>query len=442
MSQLDLLGDLIAAAKRAGADAADAVMVAGTSLSVTLRAGQTEHLERAEGRDLGLRVFVGKRSAMVSSSSLDPTSFARLAEQAVAMAKVVPEDPYGGLADEARMPDDIDLDVCDMAEPDAASLIGRAKLAEDAALAVAGVTQAEGAEAGYSRTESAIVTSAGFAGRTARSGHSVSVSALAGTGTGMERDYDYTSAVFLADLEDAGLIGRNAGERAVRRLNPSRPKTAVLPVVYDPRVSAGLIGHFIGAINGAGIARGTSFLKDSLGKQVFAPGIIIRDDPRRVRGLRSRIFDGEGVPTAPRDLIADGILTGWLLDSRTARQLGLKTTGNAARGTSAPPSPSATNLTLQPGTMSPAELMDDIKEGLYVTELMGTAVNGITGDYSRGASGFMIRNGVLAEPVGEITIAGTLQHIFAHMVPANDLRLRRGTDAPTVRVDGLTMAGG
>lgn len=442
MSQLNLLGDLIAAAKRAGADAADAVMVAGTSLSVTLRAGQTEHLERAEGRDLGLRVFVGKRSAMVSSSSLDPASFARLAEQAVAMAKAVPEDPYGGLADEARMPDKINLDVCDMAEPDAASLIGRAKAAEDAALAIPGVTQAEGAEASYSRSDSAIVTSAGFAGSTSRSGHSVSVSALAGTGTGMQRDYDYTSAVFLADLEDAGLIGRNAGERAVRRLNPIRPKTAHLPVIYDPRVSAGLLGHFIGAINGASIARGTSFLKDSLGKQVFAPGIVIRDDPRRVRGLRSRIFDGEGVPTAARDLIADGILTGWLLDSRTARQLGLKTTGNAARGTSAPPSPSPTNLTLQPGTMTPAELMADIKEGLYVTELMGTAVNGITGDYSRGASGFMIRDGMLAEPVGEITIAGTLQHIFAHMVPANDLRLRRGTDAPTVRVDGLIMAGG
>jgi len=416
-------------------------MVTSLSVGVTLRAGKTEHLERADSRDLGLRVFVGQRSAIVSSSSLDPANFARLAEQAIAMARVVPEDPYGGLATEACLPDAVDLEGCDLSEPDTASLVARAKIAEDAAMAVGGVTQTDGANAGYGRGQSSLVTSAGFAGHTARSAHSLSVSAIAGTGTGMQTDYDFTSAVFLADLEDAGLIGRNAGERAVHRLNPIRPKTAILPVVYDPRVSAGLLGHFIGAINGASIARGTSFLKDSLGKQVFAPGIIIRDDPRRVRGFRSRVFDGEGVPTMTRDLIADGVLTGWLLDSRTARQLGLKTTGNASRGTSAPPSPSATNLTLQPGTLTPAELMADIKEGLYVTELMGTAVNGITGDYSRGASGFMIRNGVLAEPVGEITIAGTLQHIFAHMVPANDLRLRRGTDAPTVRVDGLTMAG-
>ncbi len=441
MSQLDLLGDLVAAARRAGADVADAVAVAGTSLSVSVRAGVVEHLERAEGRDLGLRVFVGRRSAIVSSSTFDPGGFAALAEQAVAMARVVPEDPFGGLADEARAPDAADLEVCDLVEPDAADLIGRARVAEDAALAVAGVVQAEGAEAGYSRSESAIVTSAGFAGRTARSGHSVSVSALAGSGTAMERDYDYTSAVWLADLEEAGLIGRNAGERAVRRLNPRRPKTGVMSVVFDPRVSVGLVRHFIGAINGAGIARGTSFLKDSLGKRVFAPGIFIVDEPRRRRGLRSRLFDGEGVPTQDRNLVEDGVVTTWLLDSRTARQLGMVTTGHAARGTSGPPSPGATNLYLRPGGLTPAALMADIKEGLYVTELMGTAVSILTGDYSRGASGYMIRDGVLAEPVAEITIAGTLQHIFAHMVPASDLRLRRGTDAPTIRVDGLTVAG-
>ncbi len=442
MTQIELLSELLAAAKRAGADAADAVAVAGTSLSVSLRAGATEHLERAEGRDLGLRVFVGKRSAIVSSSTFNPAGFAALAEQAVAMARVVPEDPFGGLAEEARAPDALDLEMCDLAEPEAAALIARAKQAEDAALAVPGVTQAEGAEAGYSRTESAIATSAGCAGRTVRSGHSLSVSALAGSGTAMERDYDYTSAVFLADLEDAGLIGRNAGERAVRRLNPTRPKTAVLTVVFDPRVAAGLIGHFIGAINGASIARGTSFLKDSLGKRVFTPGLVLVDEPRRRRGLRSRLYDGEGVPTQNRNLVDDGVVTTWLLDSRTARQLGMKTTGHAARGTSGPPSPAPTNLYLQPGKLSPAALMADIKEGLYVTELMGTAVSTLTGDYSRGASGYMIRNGVLAEPVAEITVASTLQHIFAQMVPADDLRLRRGMDAPTVRVDGMTMAGG
>ena len=441
MSQFDFLDGLIKAARVAGADVADAVAVSGTSLSVSLRGGVVEHLERSEGRDIGLRVFVGRRSAIVSASSFNPAGFAALAEQAVAMARVVPEDPFGGLAGEARVPDVMDLEMCDFAEPDAASLIARARVAESAALAVAGVVQAEGAEAGYSRSASAIATSAGFFGETQRSGHSLSVSALAGAGVLMERDYDYTGAVWLADLEDAEGIGRNAGERAVRRLNPGRPRTGVMSVVYDPRVASGLVGHFIGGINGASIARGTSFLKDSLGQRIFAPGLVIVDEPRRRRGLRSRLFDGEGVPTQNRNLVDDGVVTTWLLDSRTARQLGMATTGHAARGTSGPPSPSATNLYLQPGKATPAELMADIKEGLYVTELMGTAVSTLTGDYSRGASGFMIRNGELAEPVSEITIASTLQHMFAQMVPANDLRLRRGTDAPTVRIDGMTMAG-
>ena len=441
MSQFDFLDGLIKAARVAGADVADAVAVSGTSLSVSLRGGVVEHLERSEGRDIGLRVFVGRRSAIVSASSFNPAGFAALAEQAVAMARVVPEDPFGGLAGEARAPDVMDLEMCDVAEPDAASLIARARLAEAAALAVPGVVQAEGAEAGYSRSASAIATSAGFFGETQRSGHSLSVSALAGAGVLMERDYDYTGAVWLADLEDAEGIGRNAGERAVRRLHPARPKTGVMSVVYDPRVASGLVGHFIGAINGASIARGTSFLKDSLGKRVFAPGLVIVDEPRRRRGLRSRLFDGEGVPTQNRNLVDDGVVTTWLLDSRSARQLGMATTGHAARGTSGPPSPSATNLYLQAGKATPAELMGDIKEGLYVTELMGTAISALTGDYSRGASGFMIRDGQIAEPVAEITIASTLQHMFAHMVPANDLRLRRGTDAPSVRIDGMMMAG-
>jgi PmbA protein len=438
---LNLLADLIACARAAGADAADALYVAGTALSVQRREGRTEHLERAEGRDLGLRVFVGKQSAIVSSSTVDPAGFAALAERAVDMARVVPEDPYSGLCEQAAPPEDIDLDLSDPAEPDAASLITRASIAEEAARAVAGVTNSEGAECGYGRTEIVLVTSAGFAGRTLRTSHSVSATALAGSGTDMQRDYDYSSAVHLEDLEDPVAIGHSAGERAVSRMNPTRPKTAKLTAVFDPRVASSLLGHLAGAINGASVARGTTFLKEKLGQRIFAPGIFIIDDPRRVRGLRSRRFDGEGVPTRARSLIEDGVLTSWVLDSRSARQLGMTTTASASRGTGGPPGPSTTNLYLRAGAMTPAELMADIKEGIYVTELIGMGVNGITGDYSRGAAGFMIRDGALAEPVAEITIAGSLPEIFANMVPANDLRLRRGTDAPTVRIGTVTLAG-
>ncbi len=437
----NLLADLIARARAAGADAADAVLVGGTSLSVQIRLGKTEHLERSDGRDVGLRVFVGQRAAIVSSTAVDPAGFPALAERAVAMAKVVPEDPYAALAEEAHFVDPGPLDLYDTSEPSAESLIARARIAEDAALAVAGVTNSEGAEAGYGMAEIVLVTSAGFSGRFQRSSHSISVTALAGTGTGMQRDYDYSSAVYLSDLEDPAGLGHTAGEKAVTRLNPTRPKTAKMPVVFDPRVASSLIGHLAGGINGASVARGTTFLRDKLGQRIFAPGIDIVDDPLRKRGLRSRPFDGEGVPTSQRLLVEDGVLTTWLLDTRSARQLGLKTTGHAQRGTGGPPGPGTSNLYLRPGALTPAELMSDIKEGVYITELIGMGVNGITGDYSRGAAGFMIRDGALAEPVAEITIAGTLQEIFAHMIPANDLRFRRGTDSPTVRVEGLTVAG-
>jgi PmbA protein len=439
---LDLLADLIARARAAGADAADAVLISGTSLSVQRRLGATEHVERSEGRDLGLRVFLGQRAAMVSSSTMDPASFKELAEHAVAMARVVPEDPYAGLADTAAPPDAIALDLVDPAEPTAEQLVARAAAAEEAALAVPGITNSEGAEAGFGRSEAFLITSAGFAGRSARTSHSVSASALAGSGTAMQRDYDYHSTIHLADLDDPVAIGRSAGERAIARLNPTRPATARLPVVYDPRVAGGLVGHLAGSINGASVARGTSFLKDRMGQRVFAAGIVVHDDPRRVRGARSRVFDGEGTPTAARRLIDDGVLTSWLLDSRSARQLGLRSLGHAARGTGGPPSPSPSNLYLAAGTATPAELMADIKLGVYVTELIGMGVNGITGDYSRGAAGFLIRDGAIAEPVAEITIAGNLLEMFAHLTPANDLRFRRGTDSPTVRVDGMTMAGG
>lgn len=438
---LQALQDLVAAARRAGADAADAIILSGTSVSVQLRLGRLEKLERSEERDLGLRVFVGDQSAIVSSTTVDPSGFALLAERAVAMARVVPADPLAGLAERMAAPEHVALDMDDPREPSVAALTERARRAEDAALAVRGVSNSEGADAGYERSEVLLVTSAGFAGQYARTGHTVSAVALAGAGTDMQRDYDYARAVHLADLEDAEAIGRMAGEQAVLRLNPRRPRTARVPVVFDPRVSTSLLGHLANAVSGASIARGTSFLKDAMGQPVFATGVTVRDEPRRVRGLRSKPFDAEGVPTRDVAVIAGGVLQSWITDSRSAKQLGLASTGHASRSTGGPPSPAITNLVMEAGTLSPAELMASISEGLYVTELMGPGVNTITGDYSRGAAGYMIRGGAIAEPVAEITVASTLQDMFRNLVPANDLRLRRGTDAPTVRIEGMTMGG-
>ena len=440
MDRLTTLADLIAAAKRAGADAADALIVASTSLSVRRRLGAIEQLERSEGFDLGLRVFIGQRVAIVSSTDPDAKGFDALAERAVAMARVVPEDPFAGLP-EAMALVARDLDLVDPVEPTAEMLLAHTAAAEEAALAVPGVTNSDGADASWGRYEIALAGSNGFAGAYARTSHSISTTAVVGTGTGMERDYDWSSTVHLADLADPVAIGRRAAELAVRRLNPTRPKTARIPVVFDPRVAGSLLGHLSGAVNGSAVARGTSFLKDRMGEQVLAKGLVVRDDPSRRRGLRSRPFDGEGMPGEGRVIVDDGVLTSWLLDWRSARQLGLVSTGHASRGTGGPPGPGATNLWLEAGRLTPAELMADIVEGLYVTDLIGMGVNGITGDYSRGAAGFMIRHGQLAEAVSEVTIAGNLRDIFLNMTPANDLEFRRGTDSPTVRIEGLTMAG-
>lgn len=439
---LDLLSDLIARAKRAGADAADALYAEGVSLSHSQRLGKTEKLERAEGRDLDLRVFVGHRQAVAASSDQSPKALAALVERAVAMAKAVPEDPFCGLADPGLLARDVPaLDLVDAAEPSPETLIARAKATEEAALAVKGVTNSEGAEAGWSRSRVALATSNGFAGTYETTHHSVGVAVVAGEGLGMERDYDYSTAIHAADLDAPDKVGRHAGERAVRRLGARKAKSAAVPVVYDPRVSGGLVRHLAGAINGVAIARGTSFLKDKLGQSVLPAGMTIVDDPHRKRGLASKPFDGEGVANRRRALVEKGVLTTWLLDSRSARQLGLASTGHAARGTSSPPGPSATNLYLEPGTATPAALMADIKSGLYITELIGMGVNMVTGDYSRGAAGFWIENGTLAHPVNEITVAGNLKDMFLHLSAANDLVFRYGTDAPTLRVDGMTVAG-
>nr|WP_314073307.1 TldD/PmbA family protein [uncultured Roseococcus sp.] len=437
----DILAALLEAARRAGADQADALLVHSASLAVQRRLGAIEQLERSESTDVGLRVFLGNRMAIVSGTDASLSGFAALAERAVAMAQVVPEDGYATLLDAPEPIDAASLDLADEAEPDADALLARAALAEEAALGVQGVTNSEGGSAGWSRGSRALATSRGFFGAYTRSSHSVSATALAGEGTGMQRDYDYASTAFLSDLEDAVAVGRRAGEQAVARLNPVRPKSTKLSVVYHPRVANSLLGHLVGAINGASIARGTSFLKDALGKQILPASMSVMDDPLRPRGMRSRPFDGEGQRGQRRALVENGVLTTWLLDGRSAKQLGLTTTGHAARGTGGPPGPAPTNLWLQPGALSPEALMADIREGLYITELIGMGVNGITGDYSRGAAGFMIRDGKLAEAVSEITIAGKLPEMFLAMTAADDLVYKRGTDAPTLRIDGMTLAG-
>ncbi len=437
-----LLEAALARARRAGADAADAIVGRNVSLSVGERMGAREKLERSEAQDLGLRVFVGKRQAIVSTSDFNQAGIDELADRAVAMARVVPEDPHCGLADPADLAKTIvALDCLDPTEPGEADLTRRVRAAEAAARGVAGVTNSEGAEAGWGRVEVALASSTGFFGTYAQSSFGLSVSVLAGTGTGMERDYDYSSTVYLADLEDAAKLGRSAGERAVKRLNPRKAQTTKVPIVFDPRISASLVGHFLGAINGAGIARGTSFLKDRMGETVFAAGIDILDDPHRARGLRSKPFDGEGLATRRHKLTEDGVLKTWILDCRSARQLGLKSTGHAARGASSPPSPSATNVHMAAGRISRDDLLKSIDDGFYATELIGSGVNGVTGDYSRGAAGFWIEKGIIAHPVSEITIAGNLKEMFRHLVPADDLAFRYGVNAPTLRVDGMTVAG-
>jgi len=437
------VADLVAAARRAGADAGDAVYIGDASTQVQIRLGALEDVQRSEGEEIGLRVFVGKRSASVSSSDLSAPALAALVERAVAMAREAPEDKWAGLAPEDRLlrgePATVDGD--DGADPSPQALRERATEAEAAARAIDGVTNSEGAGASAGRSVIALATSHGFARGYSTSGYGNSASVIAGSGGGMQRDYAYHSARHWSDLEPAATIGQRAGERAVARLNPGKLASGPMPVLFDPRVGSSMLGHLIGAITGSAIARRTSFLLEKLGERVFAAGITVRDDPLRPRGLRSRPFDGEGLPTAAIDIIADGVLTSWLMESASARQLGLQPTGHAVRGTGGPPGAGATNLFLQPGTASPDALMSDVKLGVYVTELIGQGVNGVTGDYSRGASGFAIRDGKLAEPVSEITIAGNLKEMFLNLTPADDLVFRRAIDVPTLRIDGMTIAG-
>lgn len=437
-----LLSDLLDKAKKAGADAADAMLLEQQGLSVTQRLGKLEAVERSESADLGLRLFIGKRQAIVSTSDLSKGSLERLIDNGLAIARSVPEDAYAGLADPDRLIVEIPaLNLDDGVEPDVQTLAAMAAEAEDAARTMPKITNSEGASAGWSRTVETIAATNGFLGRSRKSGHSLGASVVASDGGPMERDYEHVTKVRAADLPNPVEIGRKAAERAARRVNPRKVRSQAVPVVFDPRAAGSIIRHLVSAIGGPSVARGTTFLKDKLGAEVFAREISIVEDPFRPNGLRSRAFDDEGLPPAEGRLIDQGVLTTWLLDCASARQLGLAPTGHGARGLSSPPNPSPANLHLEPGPITPKNLIGTITDGFYVTEMLGMGVNGVTGDYSRGAAGLWIDKGELAYAVSEVTIAGNLLDMFKHITAANDLEHRTGMDAPTLRIDGLTIAG-
>lgn len=440
----DLTDALLVAARRAGADGADAIAVSGQSLSIGIRAGKLEEAERAEGTEIGLRVMIGQRQACVSASDLSARTIAALAERAVAMAREAPEDPTVGLADPGQLAKDWDIAALELADPSpdpqAAALEQDARRAEDAAMARAGITQVE-ASAGFARRQVHLAATNGFSGGYARTSRSVSAVAFTGTGTAMERDYAGEGRVFQNDLPDSAEIGQLAAERALARAGAVKPVSGNFPVLFDERVAASLIGHLLSAINGAAIARGASWLRDALGTQVLPKGLSVIEDPFRRRISASRAFDAEGLACARRALVDDGILTGWTLDLATGRRLGMASTANASRGPSHPPSPATTNIDLTPGSASRADLIRDMGTGLLVTSMIGSTINPTTGDYSRGAAGFWVEGGEIRHPVNECTIAGNLVQMMRRIIPANDARDHLSTRVPSILLDGLTLAG-
>ncbi|MBR2655750.1 MAG: TldD/PmbA family protein [Loktanella sp.] len=445
MTLSDLTHQLIEIARKAGADAADAIAVDGTSVSIDVRGGVLEHAERSEGIDVGLRVLVGKRQACVSSSDTKPDTLRQMAERAVAMAREAPEDPHAGLADPAQLARDTDTSTLDLYdpsdEPDPAMLQDQAARAEAAALRNKGISQVQSASAGYSRRRVHLAATNGFSAGYARTDRGLSCVAISGTGTAMERDYDYDSRVFQSDLRDADDIGARAAQRAVERAGARRPKTGAYPVLFDERISSALIGHLLQASNGAAIARGSSWLRDALGAQVLPKGLSVIEEPHRARVTGSRLYDAEGLPTARRAIIDDGVLTGWTLDLANGRKLGMDSTGNAARSTGAPPSPSLTNIAMTQGTASRDDLIAQMGTGLLVTSMIGSTINPNTGDYSRGAAGFWVENGEIAYPVNECTVAGNLRAMLMTLIPANDAQPHLSRVIPSLLVEGLTLAG-
>jgi len=434
---------LIEAALKAGADAADALYVGDGSTSVQVRLGALEDVTRSEGEEIGLRLFVGRRSASVSSSDLSTDALHALVERAAAMAREAPEDPHSGLAPEDRLyrGGATDLESDDGADPSPAELKARSLAIEEIARAVPGITNSEGAGVSAGRTVIALATSHGFVRGYTSTGYGAGVAVIAGTGADMQRDHASHSARHYDDLDSPETLGSLAAERTLRRLNPARLSSGAMPVLFDPRAGNSLIGHLLAAMSGPAVARKTSFLLGREDEALFPDTIVIADDPHRPRGLRSKPFDGEGVATRPSRLVHGGRLSGWLLNAASARQLGLETTGHATRGTSGAPGVGATNVHLEPGAVTAEALRADVKHGLYVTELIGQGVNPVTGDYSRGASGFIIENGELAAPVDEITIAGNLIDMYGRLAAANDLEHRRTINVPTLRIEGMTVAG-
>ena len=439
---LNFLEDLAREACAQGADEADAVDIDSRSLDAAVRFGKIEHLERSELRKTGLRVLVGRRQAVVATADRRPETASELVERVVAMARAAPEDPHAGLAEPALLATDWpELDLYDAVMPASEDLVAKAAAAETAALDVAGVTNSEGAGASRGETRVALVSSNGFAGSYRRSGCGLSVSVLAGEGTAMESEYDWSQAVHAADLADPAALGRTAGERAVRRLGPVKPETALMPVVFEQRLAGRLVGALAGAINGAAVARGTSFLKDAMGEAVLKQGMALIDDPGRQRGPASRPFDAEGLLCMRRALVEDGVLRSWLLDLRSARQLGAPPAGHAVRSAGSAPGPASSNLYLEPGRLSPEALIGEVENGVFVTALMGHGVDLVAGRYSQGAAGFAIRGGKLAEPVSEITIAGDLRDMLLGLDAADDLVFRGATNAPTLRIEAMTVGG-
>jgi PmbA protein len=439
----DLARALLDAASKAGAGAADALVVSATSMSVGVRGGRLEEAERSEGRDLGLRVLIGHRQACVSASDDRPGTLAEMAERAVAMAREAPEDPYCGLAGPDELdapPDAAGLDLDDPAGPPSPEALEQAALAaEAAALAVAGVSQPEQAGASWARDRITLAATNGFAGGYARTRSGVFASVIAGEGLGRERDYDSESRTYRADLPVPAEIGGKAGRRAVERLSPRKPPSGRFPVLYDERVSASLIGHVLGAINGSAIARGASWLRDAMETAILPDGFDVAEDPLIPRGPASRPFDAEGIAARRRLLVEDGVLRSWVLDLATARQLGLKTTGNARRGPGAPPSPGTANIRVTQGAASRDGLIREMGRGLVVTSMIGSSINPTTGAYSRGASGFWVENGAIAHPVNEVTIAGSLPEMVRSLIPANDADPHRSVSVPSLLVEGLTI---
>ncbi|MEM6938906.1 MAG: TldD/PmbA family protein [Pseudomonadota bacterium] len=436
---------LLSAATEAGADAADAKALRMASSSVEVRGGALEQAERSESTDIGLRVFVGHRSAVVSGSDLSTRMIEEMAARAVAMAKEAPEDPHAGLADPAQLATSWDIDALalfdETPEPSPQSLQEAASAAEAAALAVKGVSQVQSASAGYTLQEMHASMSNGFDGGYARTQNGISCAAIAGIGMGMESDYDGDGRVFQSELRAAAEIGARAAERAVERLGAKKPPTGTYPVLFDERVSGSLIGHLLSAVNGIAIARGASFLRDHMGQEVLPKGLSVIEDPLRPRTLGSRPFDGEGLPTSKRKIVEDGTLQAWTLDLATARKLGHAPTGNAARGTSSGPMPTNWNVSLTQGDQSRDDLMREMGTGLFVTSMIGSTINPNTGDYSRGAAGFWVERGQISYPVNECTIAGNLRDMLRSIVPANDARLHLSRVVPSLLVPEMTLAG-